>query len=165
MAISYATEAHLFIQDLNQSPFNIGTLVALEDFTAEQVDELNRRRGLPLRSQQARDQFYRLVGGHPYLTNRGLYEMARHGLDFKAFEAQAVSDGGPLGDHLRRLLLTVSRDAELLDAMRVVLRGGAAPPPKSFYRLRAAGVLAGDVPRHARLRCLLYRIYLERHLI
>ena len=34
LAIAYATEAHLFITDLNQSPFNVGTRLTLEDFTA-----------------------------------------------------------------------------------------------------------------------------------
>jgi hypothetical protein len=29
LAIAYATEAHLFITDLNQSPFNVGTRLAL----------------------------------------------------------------------------------------------------------------------------------------
>src|SRR4029434_1802258 len=43
LAIAYATEAHLFITDLNQSPFNVGTRLALEDFNFEQVAELNRR--------------------------------------------------------------------------------------------------------------------------
>src|SRR5262249_9292212 len=32
LAIAYATEAHLFIEDMNQSPFNVGTLLVLEDF-------------------------------------------------------------------------------------------------------------------------------------
>ena len=49
MAIVHATEPHLFIQDLNQSPFNVGTKIFLEDFTADQVAELNRRYNSPLR--------------------------------------------------------------------------------------------------------------------
>src|SRR5206468_9769560 len=48
LAIAYATEAHLFITDLNQSPFNVGTRLTLDDFTLEQVAELNRRYGSPL---------------------------------------------------------------------------------------------------------------------
>src|SRR5918912_560109 len=43
VAIAYATEAHLFITDLNQSPFNVGTRLTLEDFTPGEVAELNRR--------------------------------------------------------------------------------------------------------------------------
>jgi hypothetical protein len=34
IAIAYATEAHLFISDLNQSPFNVGTRLTLEDLPA-----------------------------------------------------------------------------------------------------------------------------------
>src|SRR5205814_9448331 len=49
LAIAYATEAHLFISDLNQSPFNVGTRLELSDFTGQQVTELNRRYGSPLR--------------------------------------------------------------------------------------------------------------------
>src|SRR5205085_2722820 len=37
LAIAYSTEAHLFITDVNQSPFNVGTRLALEDFTPERV--------------------------------------------------------------------------------------------------------------------------------
>ena len=48
LVIAYATEAHLFITDVNQSPFNVGTRLTLEDFTREQVAELNRRYGSPL---------------------------------------------------------------------------------------------------------------------
>ena len=51
LAIAYATEAHLFITDLNQSPFNVGTRLTLEDFTLEQVADLNRRYGAPLRDE------------------------------------------------------------------------------------------------------------------
>src|SRR6185369_11889429 len=39
ISIAYATEAHLFISDLNQSPFNVGTRLTLEDFTGEQLAE------------------------------------------------------------------------------------------------------------------------------
>src|SRR4029453_17255033 len=93
LAIAYATEAHLFITDVNQSPFNVGTRLHLEDFTFEQVADLNRRYGLPLRSQEEAAQFYPLVGGHPYLVRRGLHELASRGTSLPALEEQAVHDG------------------------------------------------------------------------
>src|SRR5260370_1058829 len=67
LAIAYATEAHLFITDLNQSPFNVGTRLLLEDLSPEQVSELNRRYGLPLRSSDTVPRFYRLLSMHTYL--------------------------------------------------------------------------------------------------
>jgi hypothetical protein len=164
LAIAYATEAHLFITDINQSPFNVGTLIPLEDFTPEQVADLNRRYGSPLRDDADRALYDRLVGGHPYLVNRGLYEMAEQGVDVRTFAAQAERDEGLFGDHLRRILVLLARDPDLCNVVRGVLRGKAAPDPKSFYRLRAAGVLAGDTAADARPRCLLYEIYLKTHL-
>nr|VFK22876.1 MAG: TIR domain-containing protein [Candidatus Kentron sp. MB] len=49
LAIVHANEAHLFISDLNQSPFNIGTRITLDDFTLAETTDLNRRHGSPLR--------------------------------------------------------------------------------------------------------------------
>jgi hypothetical protein len=164
-AIAYATEAHLFISDLNQSPFNIGTLVALEDFTLAQVAELNRCYASPLRTDKDLQQFFQLVNGQPYLVNRGLYEIVQHGWDVPAFTAHAISEDGIFGDHLRRLLVLIARNPQLCEVMRGVLRGQPCPDTGSFYRLRSAGVLGGDSVRDVRLRCQLYATYLESHLL
>src|SRR5581483_3958859 len=100
LAIAYATEAHLFITDMNQSPFNVGTRLTLSDFTLEQVSELNSRYGSPLNGPRELMQFYELLGGQPYLTRRGLHELASRNLSFSEFESQAARDEGPFGDHL-----------------------------------------------------------------
>ena len=73
--ICYATEAHLFITDINQSPFNIGTHVALHDFTPEETRRLNTLYGGPLASDDEFLLFHRLFGGQPYLTRRALHEL------------------------------------------------------------------------------------------
>jgi serine/threonine protein kinase len=165
LAIAYATEAHLFITDLNQSPFNVGTRLLLEDFIFEQVDEINKLYGSPLKENAQVARYFRLVSGHPYLVRRGLYEMVTNGLDLPALEAQADHDEGPFGDHLRRMLFSLSQDRELCDAVRGMLQGKPCPTPESFYRLRSAGLVLGDSTRDARLRCQLYATYLERHLL
>jgi hypothetical protein len=163
--IAYATEAHLFITDLNQSPFNVGIRFALEDFTTAELAELDRRHGAPLGSAPARAAFGRLVGGHPYLANRGLYELVASGLSLEQFAATAGRDEGLFGDHLRRILVMLGKDSELLAATTELLRVGARPSPRCFYRLRAAGLIVGDSPADARPRCALYDTYLKRHLI
>jgi hypothetical protein len=164
IAIAYATEAHLFITDINQSPFNVGTRLVLEDFTPVQVDDLNRRYHSPVKSQDELNRFYRLVGGHPYLVRRGLHEMATRKLTFDAFEDQAARDEFFYGDHLRRMLVLLARDAELGQVMRGVLDGQPCPTPESFERLRSAGFVTGHFPQEARPRCRLYTMYLRRHL-
>lgn len=165
MAIAYATEARLFISDLNQSPFNVGTRLSLEDFTLEQMMELNQRYGSPLRGGAEVDSFYGLVSGHPYLVHGGLRELTVHGKSLDAFAQQADHDEGPFGEHLRRFLMLLVKDKALCDVMREILRGHTCPSIDSFYRLRSAGLLIGDSYQEAKPRCQIYANYLSRHLL
>jgi DNA-binding SARP family transcriptional activator len=109
MVITYATEAHLFITDLNQSPFNVGTRVTLEDFTRGQVADLNQRYGSPLRDDAEVTRFFGWVGGQPYLAHRAIQVMAVQELDLASFEAQSERETGIFGDHLRRRILHWTR--------------------------------------------------------
>ncbi|HQR38911.1 MAG TPA: AAA-like domain-containing protein [Blastocatellia bacterium] len=163
LAMAYATEANLFITDLNQSPFNVGTRVTLEDFTLAEVAEANRRHGSPLVDDKDVATFYALVGGQPYLVAQGLYTL-HAGMPLDELVTRASSVDGPFGDHLHRTLLLVAREPVLVEALRHVLERTATPNEEAFYRLRSAGVLLGDSAYDARPRCLLYAIYLERNL-
>jgi DNA-binding SARP family transcriptional activator len=113
LCILYATEAHLFITDLNQSPFNVGTRLSLEDFTPVQVIELAGRHGGLLNGTGEMERFLRLVGGHPYLVRRGLNELAGGAHDLAALETNAAGDASPFSDHLRRLLFLLNREKDL----------------------------------------------------
>jgi serine/threonine protein kinase/class 3 adenylate cyclase len=165
MAIAYATEAHMFITDMNQSPFNVGTRLSLEDFTLEQVTELNERYDSPLKGSTEVAAFFKLLGGQPYLTRRGLNEMASRGVDYRGFESQASRDEGPFGDHLRRILFSLAQDAALCSVVRGVLGGRQGAATEDFYRLRSAGIMTGESAREMRPRCELYERYLNRHLM
>ncbi len=163
LCISYATEAHLFITDLNQSPFNVGTRLTLEDFTPVQVAELAHRHGDVLKEKTEMERFLSLVGGHPLLVRRGLNELADGGHDLATLERSAGRDDSPFSDHLRRLLFLLNRENELQIAVREVLQNRPCPAGAPFYRLRSAGVILGDTPETARLRCGLYAHYLKSH--
>jgi DNA-binding SARP family transcriptional activator len=164
LAMAYSTEAHLFISDMNQSPFNIGTRLALEDFTYKQVADLNRRYGSPLREGEETTRYYDLVNGHPYLVRRGLHEMVAQGTSLATLEERACSDDWIFGEHLRRIAFLLTKDPELLDVVRAVHAGKPCPTRESFYRLRSAGVLIGESMHDARFRCPLYAAYLQQHL-
>ncbi len=164
LAMAYATEAHLFITDLNQSPFNVGTRLTLEDFSTSQIAELNFRYGHPLHGDEELRRFCQLVGGHPYLAQRGLYEIAQRELSLASLEAQADNDEGLFGDHLRRILVSLQRDSALCEALCGFLEGQVELTLASFYRLRSAGILVGDSASEARPRCELYARYLKGRL-
>jgi serine/threonine protein kinase len=165
LAIAYATEAHLFITDINQSPFNVGTRLALNDFTLAQVAELNQRYHAPLVSDNAVAEFYRLVGGQPYLVRSGLKTIAERHWNFATFVEKADREDGPFGDHLRRLLLMLKQDAALCESVRALLQGQPRIQLENFYRLRSAGVLVGESVTEVHPRCQLYADYLRQHLL
>jgi DNA-binding SARP family transcriptional activator len=164
LAISYSTEPHLFITDLNQSPFNVGTRLFLEDFTREQVAELNMRYGALLRDDSDLDRLLGLVGGQPYLVRRALHEMAGHGVDLKTLEARARHHDWIFGEHLRRLSTLVVRDSELVRAVREVLDGRSCTDRAIAYRLESAGVLRGGGGQESEFRCPLYADYFRNAL-
>jgi hypothetical protein len=163
LVIAYATEARLFITDMNQSPFNVGTPILLEPFTPAQVADLNERYGRPL-DGAALERFYELIGGQPFLAQRGLVEIVKKGLSIDDFSEIAEKEYGPYGDHLRRILVLLAGDEEAHRATSALLREGAKPSADTFYRMRSAGLLAGDSFDEARFRCRIYERFLEAHL-
>ena len=48
LALVTSTEPYQLIENLNQSPFNVGEVIDLEDFSAAEVAELNQRHQAPL---------------------------------------------------------------------------------------------------------------------
>jgi hypothetical protein len=139
--------------------------LVIDDFTREQVTDLNRRHGSPLKGPEEVGRFIRLVEGHPYLVRRGLQEITARKLDIGMFEAKAASDEGIFGDHLRRILMLLARNTDLVEVVKTVLLGGRMDDTEAFYRLRSAGVMSGGSPEDMRPRCQVYATYLRRHLI
>ncbi len=164
LSIAYATEAHLFISDMNQSPFNVGTRLTLEDFTLEQIKDLDNRYGNPLKNDEETQQFQTLLGGHPFLVRRGLHELASRKIEFASFESDADRDDGIFGDHLRRILVLLAKDPDLTEILKGVIHGEPCPTPESFYRLRSAGIIHGNSQNECAARCELYARFLKRHL-
>jgi hypothetical protein len=162
IVISYATEAHLFIRDLNQSPFNVGVQVQLRDFNLDEFLQLNSRHGSPLDPQEV-EEVYGMIGGQPYLVRRALADLAGHRYGFREWMELADRDDGPFGDHLRRILVVLAHSPELESAVRDVLTGKSEIGTTQLYRLTAAGILTGTTT--ARPRSQLYERYLRRHLL
>lgn len=156
LAIAYATEAHMLIADVNQSPFNVGVRVTLEDFDVREVGALNALHGSLVVGDADSNRLTSLVGGSPYLLQCAFYELARGG-SLDSLEHDARREAGPIGEHLRRLRAVLHKDPALDRAMNAVLKAGACPDRESFYRLRSAGLIVGASPSEARPRCGLYR--------
>lgn len=164
VVIAYATEAHLFIQDLNQSPFNVGRRILLEDFNLQQMIDLNTRYGGPLTNYAVTETLHNLIGGQPFLTRCALDVLATGRESISSLLAHAADDEGPFSDHLKRVLIAVSRLPAVAEYIREVLTGAAHTRHDAYFRLVSAGILRQSADGQIRFRCDLYRIYLERHL-
>lgn len=160
MAIS--TEPYLLISDMQQSPFNVGLMLYLDDFNQAQVRELNGHYHSPLPDQDI-PQLYRLLNGHPYLTRVAFYAMVRDDLTMADLLATAVTDNSPFVSHLRYQRQLISDAPELREALRQVLRDNQCTDEHARYRLLKAGLIKqnGAV---VTCRCDLYREYFAQTL-
>lgn len=163
LALAYATEPHLFIRDLNQSPFNVGTRLTLNDFSHLEAAELNGRYDSVL-SVSDLERYCKALGGHPYLLNIALHAKRYDGLDLAELEARAERNEGPFDEHLNRMLNLLKQDSGLTEAVRGLLQQKSISDD-DFYRLRSAGLLAGDFSQEAKMRCELYANFLRKRLL
>ena len=162
LALVTSTEPYQLIANLNQSPFNVGQVLTLEDFAPHEVHELNERHGRPL-DAAGEAQLNGLLGGHPYLTRRALYQLASGRSTTEALFGQAAAERGPFGDHLRYHLFRLHGQAELVRGLVQVLEQGRCDDETVFWRLHGAGLVRGEFQR-ARMRNQLYATFFGTHL-
>ncbi len=151
-----STEPYQLIDDLNQSPFNVGQVIELTDFTPGLVNTLNRRHGSPFTEAQE-ERLMGVIGGHPYLIRRALYLVASGQISVDDLFMNASESRGPFGDHLRYHLYRLNQRPQLVDAMRRIILYKTCPDQEIFFRLRGAGLVRHEgyavLPR--------YRLYEE----
>lgn len=158
-----STEPYQFIDNMNQSPFNVGEVLELEDFTAEQVADLNRRHGSPLQPSEV-TLLTDLLGGHPYLVRRALYLLASRTMNTDQFFTQAAHEHGPFGAHLRRHLMRLNGREDLVAALLEVITKHTCSDERLFHRLRGAGLVRREDAQRVLPRCALYADYFKERL-
>jgi hypothetical protein len=154
-----STEPYLLINDINQSPFNIGSTLELEDFTPKQVRGLNHRHGSPV-AEQDLPLFMELFGGQPYLTRKALYVLVKENVTWTDLTKNASSDQGPFRDHLKRHHWGLHDQPELKAALKEVIESGRCSDEDARLRLLRAGLIKGTGEMYT-CRCDLYRQYFK----
>lgn len=158
-----STEPYQLIEDLNQSPFNVGQVLDLTDFTADQVADLNQRHGSPLVPSDLRC-LMNLVHGHPYLVRKALYLVATGQYGADDLFNQADEDRGPFGDHLRHHLFRIYNQPELTNCFLQVVQHQRCPDEGVFFRLKGAGLVRRRQDGTVVPRCELYAQYFQQRL-
>ena len=134
----------------------------LEDFNLQQTIDLNGRYGSPISNYADVETLHALIGGQPYLTRAALDAVASNRESLSTLLANADADEGPFNDHLKRILISVSRLPEVTEFVRTVLAGTAPPNQEAYYRLQSAGIVRQNTEGKVVFRCELYRLYLQR---
>jgi hypothetical protein len=160
--LSSSTDAYLLIDNPHQSPFNVATLISLQDFTLAEVEELNRRHNSPLNPAEITD-LMNLLNGHPFLTRLALYQLTLGKIDMSSVLAQATEDTGPFGEHLRHYLLRVLSKPELKGALTEIAQRQTHEENQLFHRLKEAG-LVKKVGKQVIFRNNLYDRYFKERL-
>jgi len=137
LSISTDPQQHL---DDNQSPFNVAEKITLDDFTEDEVNQLNVRYECPFTDRQIEDLFY-LISGQPFLTRWAFYLVTTEQLSPDRLLAQAEANGRPFLHHLRHLLYHVLQDPDLKQAMREICYQLHYPRGAIFDRLKMAGLI------------------------
>jgi hypothetical protein len=162
--LATSTEPAFFIDRPHESPFNVGVVLPLGDFTLEQVRLLNAKHPKPLSDADLK-RLHGLICGHPYLTRKALYMLASGAPTSTVDDlfTHATDDAGPFGDHLRYYLLRLQGKPELISALRETIGGKTVGDELVIHRLQAAGLVRREGSK-VTPRCDLYAKYFKERL-
>jgi hypothetical protein len=163
LLVAHSTEDYGRL-DINQSPFNVGLPIKLEEFTQEQVKSLAIRHGLD--SKNIFPLMF-LVGGHPYLVRLALYYLVCQDTTIEKLLEEATTDTGIYSEHLRRHLETFQENKELGRVFKEIVSNiqGIKVERKNrqIYQLDSMGVIKFS-NNCVMSRCRLYHEYFGERL-
>lgn len=142
--LTYSTD-DIPIKDSLRSPFNIGEVVLLSEFTNSQIFKLSIDRGLDLNPNdiaKLRD----FSGGHPYLIQKALFEIGERKCSVEDFIEIAHDDNGPFGEHLRRLFYKLNQEKSRISTLIDILHKKRSDNDSDIMYLQAVGLVKYDKP-------------------
>lgn len=162
LILAISTEPFQLIDNMHTSPFNVGQLVELDDFTPEQVADLNLKHGSPFSPSELK-QLIELLGGQPFLIRRALYLVASRKSTVAGLFASAGEGRGPFSDFLRPYLVHLHGNKDLERGLRDIIHEGDCANEPIAYRLRGMGLIH-KAGRREWMRCKLYHNFFKENL-
>lgn len=158
LVITYAEEPHLFLSDLNQSPFNIGVRLRVTDFTPDEVEKMANLYGL--RQPKLAHRIFALTNGHPDFTRKALDSLTQ-GEPIDRLECSLFEPSGPFGETLQRTAEWLVSQPDLLVEVRNLLEGSPPADMRSMHRLASAGVTKWERVGKAVFRSPIHSAFFE----
>ena len=162
LIVVHSTDVYILL-DINQSPFNLGLLVALPPFNFEQMKDLANRHQFKSEVKNLDDNIKSLmamIGGYPYLARLAYYVLSTENITFEQLLANAGSLSGIYRNHLRGHLVTLQKYPELGQAYKQVVMADEPVRISTIdaYKLESIGLVKLTNNR-VEPSCQLYRIY------
>lgn len=164
LIVVHSTEVYRSL-DINYSPLQgAGQVVALEEFSREQVLELAQRYDLHWVGTEV-EQLMDSIGGHPYLVRLALDYLKRPQASLEKLLQIASTEVSPFRNHLRQHLWNLQQHAELAATFRKVVTANAPVRLKSdeAFKLQSMGLVKTRSEDWSP-SCNLYRQYFPPHL-
>lgn len=152
--------------NINQSSFNVGLSIELQEFSQEQVKNLvERHQGLNWTEDQI-EKLMDMVGGHPYLIRLALYHVQNQGITFEQLLQTAPTEAGIYSDHLRGHLRNLEPHPYLAAAFSQVVKNSVPIEldSESAFKLHSMGLVVYRHENKVMPRCDLYRQYFQNRL-
>ena len=145
LVVVHSTDIYIPL-DINQSPFNLGLLVNLPEFTFEQMKDLANRHQFVAKVQDLDHRILSLmemIGGHPYLARLAFYALSTRNITFEQLLKEAPTGTGIYRSHLQGLLATLKQYPELSNIYQQVVSATEPVhiPATSAYKLESIGLV------------------------
>ncbi|WP_208345781.1 AAA-like domain-containing protein, partial [Aetokthonos hydrillicola] len=147
---------------LNQSPFNVGLPVQLNNFSKQEVQQLAQRYELNWEDGEEAMQLIDMVGGHPALVQIALYHLSRGNATLAQLLETAPTPTGIYSHHLQRHLVTLQEQPELASTLLAVINANEPVRLDGMlsYKLSSLGLIT-ESGHKAIPTCKLYQQYFK----
>jgi AAA-like domain/Bacterial regulatory proteins, luxR family len=172
VVISCSTSAYIKL-DINHSPFNVGQPISLPELTKNEILSLSKISGLRELTDIQIDQLFELVGGHPFLIQTFLYNLANNDQGFENLNKYAATKSGIYKDYLNDLWVEIqsfSRNSSvkfelLISSLRKLIENnrGIDLQQEIGFKLEGMGIIRFE-GNEVKIVCNLYHEYLQQRL-
>ncbi|MGI0494416.1 AAA-like domain-containing protein [Alkalinema pantanalense CENA528] len=161
LILIYSTDI-FFSLNVHQSPFNVGVMIHLPEFTLSQVQTLV----ILYRVTEAETcalKLFQLLGGHPFLTQLALFHLGTGKLCLEELLCTAIAPNSIFQSHFNQQLYYLESDGELKEAMRQIVSTpqGLELYPTIANKLRGVGLIRFQGQLSVPF-CQLYQRFLEK---
>ena len=161
IVVVHSTEIYVPLH-LNQSPFNVGLPIQLNNFSQEEVQQLAKCYGLDWENGQEAQQLMSMVEGHPALVHLALYHLSRGDITLSELLKTAHTPNSIYAHHLQRHCVTLTEQPELAQALDRILNTDEpiSLNPILTHKLSSMGIIK-HLGGRTIAGCELYRRYLQ----